>query len=376
MRCARRRDSSRGQSRRRERGRYRGVWPTLRVQRAALTAQGRVLLVDDWIETGGRRGRPSGSSSAAGIVRRRGGGVQRAEPDPVELRLLHALVRRDEPAGVGGTRNSALVPAVERPCGPPAAAPPALLRSAALRRIPPLATFRPTVRPDAGRRGLRSAGRPAFGEPGGLLWPGGVVVPKRAVGAVTMCHSGLPRCTGPAAAAQLGAQAPGASRWQGHEVPRRELELAGLQQLEAKLAADRVDGAFSTFGKACMERCSLSRLASWIALTGRCDGDAAALKLRPDHPADLRRPARRATPSSRSRPSRRRRRSPRRRPGTYGPRPRAVRLALTLARTSGLSGPPRCSVIRGSPINRSSSGTSPLAHGFEGHRRAPLGPQP
>jgi adenine phosphoribosyltransferase len=40
---------------------YRGNWHTLRLQRAALADGDRVLLVDDWIETGSQR-RPRSSS--------------------------------------------------------------------------------------------------------------------------------------------------------------------------------------------------------------------------------------------------------------------------------------------------------------------------
>ncbi len=76
---------------------YRGVRHTLRVQRAALTAQDRVLLVDDWIETG------SQARAAKRLIECCGASfvgvaavASELEPDPVELRLLHALVRRDE----------------------------------------------------------------------------------------------------------------------------------------------------------------------------------------------------------------------------------------------------------------------------------------
>ena len=58
---------------------YRGVRHALRVQRAALTAQDRVLLVDDWIETGSQaRAAKRLIECLRRIVRRRGGGRERA----------------------------------------------------------------------------------------------------------------------------------------------------------------------------------------------------------------------------------------------------------------------------------------------------------
>src|SRR6266536_6490558 len=70
-------------------------------------------------------------------------------------------------------------------------------------------------------------------------------------------------------------------------MPLRELEVACLEQLEAKLAADCVRRRVVDVREGVHEAVFATALGKLDRLRGRGQRDAAALELRHDHPADL-----------------------------------------------------------------------------------------
>src|ERR671934_119245 len=73
----------------------------------------------------------------------------------------------------------------------------------------------------------------------------------------------------------------------GHEVSLRELELACLEQFEAELVADRVRRRVVDVREGVHKAVRVVALGELDRLRDRRHGDAAALELRHDHPADL-----------------------------------------------------------------------------------------